>query len=245
MQAGLNGEGVNMPIGDGKTIGLVQNEWGQGKLSSAGAGVYDVFSTHDVSFGVGTGNQIFDVTSNAPNVQQITRADVTSTLGTPGAVRYADNTTIYMYPDGPNYQVLWTFPGGPGKTGNTVDHVSVYWPQGTVDLMGQTVPNPSVTVSASTASALSFTIKNAPSGYRLDEIEWLPTKTGTTVVNTHAQAAQNAGHGNSGADFTASSSGYQLQFPTSMRGTSGQIRLIYESTQGSAIIGTSNTITLN
>ncbi len=236
-----------MPIGDGKTIGAVQKEWGQGKSSSAGAGIYDTYSAHQVAFGVGTGDQIFDVRSYASSIQQITRADVISVLGSPAAVRYADNTTIYMYLDGPNYQVLWTFAGGQGHTGNTVQHVSVYWPQGTVDLMGQTLPNPSVVVTqdpASSGSYLKFSLKNAPSGYRLDELEWLPSGHGTTVVNTESQALYTAQHGLPGALFMNAYGAYRLQFTESMKGTSGRIRLIYESPNGGAIIGTSGPITL-
>ncbi|NMP24729.1 YjgB family protein [Sulfobacillus harzensis] len=248
MQSGLHGEGLNMPIGDGKTIDAVQKEWGKGQNSAAGAGIYVTYPSHGVAFGVGTGDQIFDVRSNALSIRAITRSDVTTALGPPAAVRYADNTTIYMYPDGPDYQVLWTFAGGPGQTGTTVDHVSVFWPQGTVNLMGQTVPNPSVVVTKNpggSGSYLQFSITNAPSGYRLDELEWLPSGQGATVVNTESQALYNAEHGVSGNVFMNTYGAYRFQFTASQKGTSGRIRLIYESPRGNAIIGTSSTITLH
>lgn len=169
-------------------------------------------------------------------------------LGPLAAIRYADNTTIYMYPDGANYQVLWTFSGLSGHTGNNVQHVSVYWPRGTVNLMAQTLPNPTVVVAqnpAPTGSYLQLSIKNAPPGYRLDELEWLPSATGTTVVNTESEALYAAQHGLPGALFMNTDGAYRLQFTASMKGTSGRIRLIYESANGSAIIGTSGPITLH
>ncbi len=248
MNSGLKGEGPGMPIGDGKTIETVQREWGRGRSSSAGAGIYVTYSAHKAAFGVGPGDQIFDVRSDSSSIQKITREDVMAALGPPGAVRFADNTTIYMYPDGPNYQVLWTFEGGPGHTANTVNHVSVFWPQGTVNLMAQTVPNPSVFVTknpASSGSFLPFSIKHAPSGYRLDELEWLPSSSGPIVVNTESQAITNGQHGIPGAGFMKAYGTFRLQFLPSMKNTSGKIRLIYESTRGDTIIGTSHTITLH
>lgn len=237
-----------MPIGDGDPISAVQKEWGSAQTSSAGAGSYVTYPAHQVAFGVGPGDRIFDVRSYAASLHQITRADVMAVLGSAAAISYADNTTIYTYPDGPNDQLQWTFSGGSGHTGNTVQHVSVYWPQGTVDLMGQTAPNPSVVVTANPASTgtfMQFAIHQAPSGYRLDELEWLPAGSGTTVVNTEAQALYAAQHGLSGALFMNAYGAYRLQFTPAMKGSSGRLRVIYESPQGSAIIGTSDLITLH
>lgn len=248
MQSGSVGEGPGMPIGDGKTIGAVQREWGRGVVTSAGAGLYFSYPAHKVAFGVGVGDQIFDVRSTQPQLQAITRTLLVKTLGAPGAIRYADDTTIYLYPDGANYQVLWVFPGGPGHTQNRVNHVDVFWPQGTVNLMGQNVPNPSIQVTRPAGrfgSYLGFAIINAPKGYQLAELEWIPSQsTAEPVVNTLPQALQHAAQHTPGAVFAAAAGGYRLQYTPAMQHQTGVVRLIYQNALGAAIIGSSATMRL-
>lgn len=246
MQSGLTGQGLNMPIGDQKNIAAVQKVWGPGHNSSAGAGIYVSYPAHDVAFGINQGEQIFDVRSYAPSVTAITRADVTAALGPPAEVRYASNTTIYLYPDQLNYQVLWVFSGGPGHTGDTVNHVDVVWPQGTVNLMAATQPAPSVVVTQNTRLDLRFAIRNAPTGYHLTELEWVNSPgSGAYAVNTYFEARENAHYqGTSARLFMASGSHFRFQYPAGLVGTKGRLRLIYESPAGTASIGTSPSITL-
>ena len=238
-----------MPIGDGQNISAVQKEWGSGQSSGGGApGIYITYPSHNIAFGLNKGDQIVDVRSFQSDLHQITRSTLFSILGQPPATRYADNTTIYVYPDGADYQVLWVFPGGPGQTGNTVDHVDVTWPQGTVNQMAQTDPNPSVTVTAqpgSRGSYFTFSIDNPPAGYQLAELEWIPAHgTSYTAVNTLPQAIYNADHGIAGELFMAINGAYRFQYTSDMSGQTGSVRLIYQNTAGTAIIGTSSPITL-
>lgn len=246
MQSGLNGQGLNMPIGDQKNITAVQRVWGPGHTSPAGAGIYVSYPAHHVAFGINQGEQIFDVRAYTPSVTAITRADVTAALGPPAEVRYASNTTIYLYPDQLNYQVLWVFSGGPGHTGDTVNHVDVVWPQGTVNLMAVTQPNPKIVVTQNTGLDLNFTIRNAPKGYHLTELEWINSPgSGAYAVNTYFEARENVNYqGTSARLFMASGSHFRFQYPAGLVGTKGRLRLIYESPAGAAIIGTSPSITL-
>lgn len=248
-QSAVTGKALGIPAGDQQNLSTVQNIWGKtGPGTYAGAGVYYSYPAHSTVFGVNKGGQIFDVRSHAAKVQQITQQDVTSAIGPPGAVLYADNTTIYLYTAGVDYQILWVFRGGEGHTGQYVDHVDVVWPQGTVNLMAQNVPNPSISIiptSAVSSSSLKFAIKNAPAGYHLMELEWLPAGShGTTVVNTKAQAVMNAQNNTPGPLFVANNGDYRLDYTSTMASQSGTVRLIYESPRGNAIIGTSQPITL-
>ena len=250
MQSGASGQGPGMPIGDGQNISAVEQQWGSGtSTSGSGAGVYITYPTHSIAFGVNQGNQIVDVRSFQSALHQITRSTLFSVLGQPPATRYADNTTIYVYPDGADYQVLWVFSGGPGQTGNTVDHVDVTWPQGTVNLMAQTVSNPSITVTTapgSQGSYFTFSIDNPPAGYQLAELEWIPASgTSDTAVNTLPQAIYNANHGTTGELFMAVNGAYRFQYTSAMSGQTGSVRLIYQNTAGNTVIGTSSSITLN
>ncbi len=238
-----------MPIGDGQNISAVQQEWGSGQnTAGSGAGIYVTYPSHNIDFGVNQGDQIVDVRSFQSDLHQISRSTLISTLGQPPAIRYADNTTIYLYPDGADYQVLWVFPGGPGHTGNTVDHVDVVWPQGTVNQMAQTVPNPSITVTTAPGaqgSYFTFSINNPPSGYQLSELEWVPSQgTANTAVDTLPEALYNANHGAAGELFMAVNGAYRFQYTSAMSGQTGSVRLIYQNTAGSAIVGTSSPMTL-
>ena len=226
----------------------VQKAWGSVKGDPVGAGIYYSYPTHHVTIGINQGDQIFDVRSNDPSVQAVTRSDVIAALGPPGAVLYAANTTIYMYPDGTDYELLWVFSGGQGPpTGSTVDHVDVVWPQGTVDLMAQTLPNPGISIitqPGAQGSYMAFSITNPPTGYHLMEMEWLPSASGgESIVNTLPQALTNA-QDNTPGSFMAINGHYRLAYTANMKGTTGKVRLIYENNAGDAIIGTSQSITL-
>lgn len=246
MQAGLNGAGVGLPVKDQQNISDVPKSWGPtGQGTAVGSGIYYSYPAHAATFGTNKGAQIFDVRSSADSLHQITRSDVIAELGNPGAIRYAAGTTIYMYPDGPDYQVLWVFSGGQGDTGNTVNHVDVSWPRGTVDQMAQTLPNPSIAITKTTSSYFRFSIHQAPPGYQLAELEWIPSgNQGKYVVETQSQALTNAELGVSGNVFMAINGAYRFQYASSLRGQSGKVRLVYQAANRYAIIGTSQTITL-
>lgn len=241
------GHGLNIPVGDGQTIDAIQKLWGTVSGSPAGAGTYYTYGSHNAIFGVGVGDQIFDVRSTAPDLKTVSQQDVTKALGAPGEVRYADNTTIYLYTANTDYQILWVFPGGEGHTREYANQVDVFWPQGTVNLMGQTVPNPSIAIlSGPAASKMDFSIQNAPAGYQLTEIEWLPTSAhGVAIVNTQPQAVANAQNDTPRTFMAITDGHYELHYTPAMKEETGKVRLIYESPQGQSIIGTTPTITLN
>ncbi|GMA50982.1 hypothetical protein GCM10025857_23390 [Alicyclobacillus contaminans] len=248
MQLAQRGEVIDVPFAVTQDMGTVEAAWGKAtSQSSAGAGQYASYGRHAVAFGFNKGEQIFDVRSYSSKLQAITKSDVQSVLGQPGETRETSDSVIYMYPAGADYQLLWVFP----KTGSTnhVDHVSVFWPQGTINTMALNFPAPSVVVDSAPGSVgrlFTFSIQNPPKGYWLVELEWIPTHNGQPLVNTVSQALQNGQRGGGVTGFSISGDGQTSSFvyaPTDA-GVSGQVRLIFQNTAGSAVIGTSPTVTL-
>jgi hypothetical protein len=171
---------------------------------------------------------------------------VVSALGQPGSILHADGTTIYLYPAGAAHQLLWVFAGRKPH----VNHVDVVWPQGTVNLMGQTQPNPSIKITATPGhrsprgSYFGFQITQAPRGYRLSEIEWVPQTGGAVAAETMNQAVRNAHASSLLTGFALSGARGAFYYPPSWHGAAGQVQLVYQNVEGSAIIGDSGTITL-
>jgi hypothetical protein len=243
------GKITNIPFAEQSNMDAVYQAWGKRQETSAGAGLYTTYSNHFTAFGFNKGGQIFDLRSYSPLLSSITQSDITHILGKPGAIRYTNNSYIFMYPAGPNYQLLWVFQrGSAGKPMSYLDHISVFWPEGTINMMAQMDPAPSVIIDnapGEVGSLFTFSIKNAPKNYHLSEFEWIPTK-GTSIVNTLSQAADNAKTGSRTPEFTVSQDGKTMSFSYSstMVKESGHVRVIYQNTAGSALIGESPDITL-
>ncbi|MCL6488755.1 MAG: YjgB family protein [Alicyclobacillus mali] len=251
MQAALRGSLPGVPFADGENIDQVMKAWGSPSSQAyAGAGVYFTYRAKDVAFGLNKGEQIFDVRSYAQALRTLTYHDIAGVLGTPGSVRYTQDSYIYLYPAGPDYQLLWVFPRLPnGSRGPTVDHVSVFWPQGTVDLMAATQPAPGVVIDRPPSErehTVSFHIANAPKGYRLEEIEWIP-KQGDAVFDTWTQAVARAEAHATAPGFLAYPNQASMTFVYApwMKGEVGQIRVIYQATSGAAMLGNSTWLSLS
>jgi hypothetical protein len=251
MQLAKQGKVIGMSYEAGvSTSDDVQKAWGSPtSQTSAGAGIYLTYTAHHAAFGFNKGDQIFDVRSFSPTLHAATLSEVQKVLGTPGIVRHTANERILLYPAGPDYQLLWIFPMPNASAPNPeVDHVSVFYPRGTIDMMAQDIPNPSVVMDqppGSVGSLFTFSIKDAPGGYQLAELEWIPA-TGQAVVDTANEAIRHGASGGSGAYFQISGDGKTTGFvyTHAMKGQSGVVRLIYQNTNGAAIIGQSSRITL-
>ncbi|MEH7087355.1 YjgB family protein, partial [Neobacillus drentensis] len=65
-------------------IDQVEKEWGKADRSSAaGKDMYFIYSGRYTMVGVNKENQIIDLRSNGPELQQLTESDVTKVLGEP------------------------------------------------------------------------------------------------------------------------------------------------------------------
>jgi len=228
----------------------VQRKWGKpAQQNAAGAGIYATYTQPAVAFGFNKGAQIFDIRSYDKTLQEITLSQVKRVLGTPGAVRAHGNETILLYTAGPKFQLLWIFPNATQANPDPhVDHISVFCPQDTVDLMAQNQPSPTVVIDetpGAVGSLFTFSIKNVPVGYSLAEFEWLG-QDGRFVVNTLDEAVRNGQTGGVVPNFGVSGDGQTLSFvyPSNMAGRSGQVVLIYQNVNGSALMGQSDQIVL-
>lgn len=250
MALAKQGKLQGVPFAQRSNMGSVYQTWGKAdSQSSAGAGTYATYGSHNVALGFNKGVQIFDLRSYSATFQGVTFADIQQALGNPGAVRQSSDSYIYMYPAGPDYQLLWVFSKqSDGSRAPNVDHVSVFWPQGTVDLMAQNDPQPRVIVDnkpGRQGSLFTFSIQNSPNDYHLAEFEWIPNK-GSAVVTTFSQATDNGQTGAQNPGFEISGDGKTLSFTytSALKGQSGTVRLIYQNTAGGALIGESSSITL-
>lgn len=250
MHLAKQGKVLGIPFAVKSNLTQVNQQWGKGSgRSAAGAGIYTTYAKHNAAFGWNKGEQIFDVRSYSKTLQSITKSDITQVLGKPGAVRETSDSQIYLYPAGPDYQLLFVF--SKSKSGDVsayVDHVSVFWPQGTVDSMAATQPSPSIVIDnapGTVGSLFTFSIKNPPKGYHLAELEWIP-KSGNAVVNTLSQAIEHGQHGGQGAGFNISGDGQNMSFiyTSDMRKQTGRVRVIYQAVSGAAMIGQSDLVTL-
>lgn len=248
-RAAMHGQVPGLPYASGITnISDIQQAWGQPTSeNAAGAGIYDTFSSHNAAFGFNKGGTLFDVRSYAPSLHPITKDDVEKVLGMPGVVHYYDGESILMYPAGPNYQLQWIF-SAPTKDSPTphLDHVSVFDPQATVDSMAATGPAPTLTVDVAPGVGghlFTFSISQPQSGYAVTELEWIG-EDGQTVVNTYEQAVLNGTTGTT-PGFEVSGDGQTLSFDytSAMVNQSGQVRIIEQNSNGTAMIGQSENIT--
>ncbi|QGQ99139.1 DUF4309 domain-containing protein [Paenibacillus psychroresistens] len=116
-------------------IGLfdeVEEAWGKAdKTEGAGKGIYATYSKRNVVIGFNKGMKIFDVRSNAANLQKLTLKQIENALGKPNNTTVNGDDTIYIYKVNDQYQLKFIIPKSTGK----VDHISVYSPQDTINNM--------------------------------------------------------------------------------------------------------------
>lgn len=250
MTLAKHGKVIDIPVAEQSNISDVEQVWGRTPAqTSAGAGIYATYTSRHAAFGFNKGGQIFDLRAYSSQLQTVTLNDIQNQLGKPGAVRESSDSFIYLYPAGPDYQLLWVFPKtSTGKPAAHLDHVSVFWPQGTINSMAQVLPKPSVVLDnppGTVGTLFTFSVINSPKDYHLAELEWIPTQ-GAPVVNTFSQAFENGQTGNNIPGFSISGDGQTMSFlyASAMNGQSGRVRLIFQATSGAAMIAESDSITL-
>ncbi|WP_206916463.1 YjgB family protein [Alicyclobacillus acidoterrestris] len=242
VNSAVSGTAYGIPYKLQANLDDVVKAWGQpAQQNAAGAGIYASYPAHDAAFGLNKGDQLFDIRSFSSTVQAVTLSDIEDVLGKPGAIRETSDSQIYLYPAGPDYQLLWVFSKANGQISDHVDHISVFWPQGTVNSMAATQPAPGVVIDSKTGHRVTFSIANPPKSYRLVELEFIPNK-GSSVVNTLSQATG----GSQTPGFSLNSDGTTIDFHynSNLVGESGIIRVIYQNDDGAAMIGNSATLTL-
>lgn len=117
----------------------VIKEWGQPYKTdyiAEAKGIYDQFPAHKVVFGFNKGSQIFEVRSFDMSLHCITKTKALEVLGKPDYTNKIDGEEVIGYKTGGDYHLLLVFSEDISKTGDArLDHYSVLYPQGTVNLM--------------------------------------------------------------------------------------------------------------
>lgn len=230
---------------DSSVLDNVESVWGKPSQEDvAGPGIYATYRTKNVAFGFNKGMQIFDVRSYATQFKHLSLADVISVLGAPGDTRYYGQQKILLYPAGPDYQLLWVFSAS--KTSNPlVDHVSVFCPRDTVNSMAINVPDPTAHILLDGNGTLKFDLRLTTKSYPLSELEWVTGSARNTVVETAHQIYATKNVGDRTPHFTTSGSSFMLHYPISMKGESGTIVAIFQSTSGQALYSVSTPVILH
>ncbi|WP_246553313.1 YjgB family protein [Paenibacillus tritici] len=113
-------------------IDEVEAAWGEPDLKeSAGKGMYSTYSGKNAVIGFNKGSKIFDVRSNASNLQSLTLEQIEEVLGKPDATSSLGSDKIYIYQAGKQYQLKFIIPESTG----TVDHISVFSEQDSINNM--------------------------------------------------------------------------------------------------------------
>nr|WP_239565824.1 YjgB family protein [Paenibacillus sacheonensis] len=110
----------------------VEKEWGKADKSDfAGKGIYATYAKKHAVIGYNKGSQIFDVRSDAPELQKLTLKQIETALGKAAKVTKNGTDSIYTYAASKTYELRFVIAAETGK----VDHISVYAPSAAVNNM--------------------------------------------------------------------------------------------------------------
>jgi hypothetical protein len=99
-------------------------------------GIYAVYSKYNVAFGFNKGSQIFEVRSFDDSLSKISLSMVKKAYGTPAYDVQTNNEKIIGYTAGSEYKILLVFSKPEnGSNDPVLDHYSVFYPRGTVNMM--------------------------------------------------------------------------------------------------------------
>lgn len=118
----------------------VIQEWGQPDQSEFiedAKGTYDTFNSKNVVFGFNKGAQVFEVRSYDPELKKIGIADVEAAYGNPDHASeiVSEGQQISGYVVNEKYKMILVFDMSTDSQNPKLDHYSVFYPQGTVNMM--------------------------------------------------------------------------------------------------------------
>ncbi|WP_165822371.1 YjgB family protein [Paenibacillus montanisoli] len=117
---------------DKNLIDDVEKDWGKSdKTDFAGKGNYATYAKKHAVIGFNKGSQIFDVRSDAPELQKLTLEQIEAALGKAEKVTKNGSDTIYTYKASDSFELRFIISADTGK----VDHISVYAPADAVNNM--------------------------------------------------------------------------------------------------------------
>ncbi|MHB8158514.1 MAG: YjgB family protein [Desulfocucumaceae bacterium] len=120
-------------------IDEVEKKWGEPDKKDyvpEAKGTFVTYSGRGVVFGFNKGSQIFDIRSYDKDLKKITLAGVREVLGPPANSNKYNNQDILGYAAGDKFKIRFVFPQATAEKPNpALDHVSVFYPQGSANLM--------------------------------------------------------------------------------------------------------------
>ncbi|KYH28215.1 MULTISPECIES: YjgB family protein [Clostridium] len=121
------------------TIEDIEKAWGKPNEMNwiaAAKGVYATYPKHNMAFGFNKGSQIFEVRSFDNKIKKIPLSKVKEVFGSPDYDVNVNNEEIIGYVANKDFKILLVFPKPTKENPDPLlDHYSVFYPRGTVNLM--------------------------------------------------------------------------------------------------------------
>ena len=121
------------------TIEDIEKKWGKAEKLDwvpTAKGNYATYSKHNAVFGFNKGSQIFEVRSFDSKIKKVPLSKVKAVLGKPDYDVKTNDEEIIGYVASKDFKILLVFPEPTKENSNPLlDHYSVFYPRGTVNLM--------------------------------------------------------------------------------------------------------------
>lgn len=122
-------------------IGDVEKEWGKPDKTDyvpEAKGTFASYTGRGLVIGFNKGDQIFDIRSYDGELKKITLSGVRESLGPPTHTGSYNNQDILGYTAGDKFKIRFIFPRSTADNpGPALDHISVFYPRGTVNNMSE------------------------------------------------------------------------------------------------------------
>ncbi|HBV98689.1 MAG: hypothetical protein JL50_17325 [Peptococcaceae bacterium BICA1-7] len=142
MELARQGKVVNSQFAAEETvIDDVEKEWGRPEKTDyvpEAKGNFASYTGRGVVIGYNKGSQVFDIRSYDSELKKITLSGVRGVLGSPAHTSSYNNQDILGYTAGDKFKIRFVFPRSTTDTTDpALDHVSVFYPRGTVNSMSE------------------------------------------------------------------------------------------------------------
>lgn len=142
MDLARQGKVINSEFAVEKTvIDDVEKKWGKPDKTDyvpEAKGTFVSYTGRGVVFGFNKGAQIFDIRSYDGELKKINLSGVRETLGPPAHTSSYNNQDILGYTAGDKFKIRFIFPQATTDNPDpALDHLSVFYPQGTVNNMSE------------------------------------------------------------------------------------------------------------
>lgn len=124
------------------TIEDIEKVWGKPEKTDwipEARGNYVTYPKHNMAFGINKGSQIFEIRTFHSKIKKIPLFKVKEVFGKPDYDVKVKGEEIIGYVSSKDFKILFVFPEPTKENPNPLlDHYSVFYPRGTVNLMSET-----------------------------------------------------------------------------------------------------------